>query len=109
MKVKSGGLQRIEEHARQLQEAEELSKAEDALEKATRAQRAPKVGDIPRSDNFRLVVLDQEEDGDGDDARSKSHASESARNFLQQRMQAQKRVSRGLFKARKRLGPSPNF
>lgn len=48
MKVKSGGLQRIEEHARQLQEAEELSKAEDALEKATRAQRAPKVGDIPR-------------------------------------------------------------
>lgn len=54
MKVKSGGLQRMEEDARQLQEAEELAKAEDALEEATRARRAPKVGDIPR----RCVLRD---------------------------------------------------
>lgn len=60
------------------------------------------------SDNFRLVVLggDDELVGGVD---SKTQASENAKKFLRGRMGKQKRVSHALFKARKRLGPSPNF
>ncbi|CAM9655347.1 unnamed protein product [Hapterophycus canaliculatus] len=68
-----------------------------------------KAGDIPRSDNFQLVVLDGDETGVDADAGGKSHAAESAKNFLRDRMGSRKRVSHSLFKARKRLGPSPNF
>lgn len=60
-------------------------------------------------DNFRLVVLDEDDEGVDDNARSKAHAAESAKNFLRDRMGSRKRVSHSLFKARKRLGPSPNF
>ncbi|CAN0393047.1 unnamed protein product [Pylaiella littoralis] len=68
-----------------------------------------KAGDFPRSDNFRLVVLDEDDGGVDDNAGSKAHAAESAKKFLRDRMGSRKRVSHSLFKARKRLGPSPDF
>lgn len=61
------------------------------------------------SDNFRLVVLDEDDGGVDADAESTAHAAESAKNFLRDRMGSRKRVRHSLFKARKRLGPSPNF
>lgn len=61
------------------------------------------------SDNFRLVVLDGDDGGAADGASSKAQAAENAKNFLRERIGSQKRVSHTLFKARKRLGPSPNF
>ncbi|CAN0417737.1 unnamed protein product, partial [Ectocarpus sp. 8 AP-2014] len=64
---------------------------------------------LGNSDNFRLVVLDEDDGGVDADAESKAHAAESAKNFLRDRMGSRKRVSHSLFKARKRLGPSPNF
>lgn len=110
LKVKSGGLRRMEAERRELQGANEVAQAEAALKVAGKARRAPKVQDVPRSDNFRLVVLDEEENGGGSGgAGNKSHAAEKARNFLRERVQAQKRISHGLLKARQRLGPSPHF
>lgn len=60
------------------------------------------------------MVLDEDEggvdgDGGGGHAGSKAHAAESAKEFLRDRMGSRKRVSHSLFRARKRLGPSPNF
>lgn len=72
--------------------------------------RSPPPPPPARSDNFRLVVLD-EDGGDGVDegAGSKAGAAESAKSFLRERMGSRKRVSHSLLKARKHLGPSPNF
>lgn len=62
-----------------------------------------------RSDNFQLVVLDEDDGGVGDGAGSKPAAAENARKFLRDRLGSRKRVSYSLLKARKRVGPSPNF
>lgn len=62
-----------------------------------------------RRDNFQLVVLDKDDGGIGDGAGSKPVAAENARKFLRDRLGSRKHVSYSLLKARKRLGPSPNF
>lgn len=64
---------------------------------------------ISRSDNFQLVVLGKDDSGAGEGADSKAQAAESAQNFLRMRTSRHKRVNHSVFKARQRLGPSPNF
>lgn len=48
LKVKSGGLRRMEAERRELQGANEVAQAEAALKVAGKARRAPKVQDVPR-------------------------------------------------------------
>ncbi|CAM9734154.1 unnamed protein product [Ectocarpus sp. 12 AP-2014] len=108
LRVKSGGLQRLEADVLEAEEQAAAAAAAAAAPGGRRKARA-KAGDASRSDNFRLVVLDEDDGGVDADAESKAHAAESAKNFLRDRMGSRKRVSHSLFKARKRLGPSPNF
>eukprot|EP00752_Nemacystus_decipiens_P015681 g13995.t1 len=111
LRVKSGGLRRMEADVSEAKEMEEQAAAAVAAS-GRRTGGIVKAGDVPRSDNFRLVVLDKDEGvdvGDRGQAGGKAHAAESAKNFLRDRMSSRKRVSHSLFKARRRLGPSPNF
>ncbi|CAM9148154.1 unnamed protein product [Ectocarpus fasciculatus] len=107
LRVKSGGLQRMEADVLEAEEQAAAAAAATAL--GGRRKARAKAGDTSRSDNFRLVVLDEDDGGVDADAGSKAHAAESAKNFLRDRMGSRKRVNHSLFKARKRLGPSPNF
>ncbi|CBJ28746.1 expressed unknown protein [Ectocarpus siliculosus] len=108
LRVKSGGLQRMEADVLEAEEQAAAAAAAATGQGGRRKARA-KAGDASRSDNFRLVVLDEDDGGVDADDESKAHAAESAKNFLRDRMGSRKRVSHSLFKARKRLGPSPNF
>ncbi|CAN0269613.1 unnamed protein product [Ectocarpus sp. 4 AP-2014] len=109
LRVKSGGLQRLEADVLEAEEQAAAAAAAAATAPGGRRKARAKAGDASRSDNFRLVVLDEDDGGVDADAESKAHAAESAKNFLRDRMGSRKRVSHSLFKARKRLGPSPNF
>ncbi|CAN0131953.1 unnamed protein product [Laminaria digitata] len=90
-------------------EMKEQAEAESATALSAGRRVKKRAGDVPRSDNFQLVVLDEEDGEVGDGAGSKPVATENARKFLRDRLGSRKRVSYSLLKARKRLGPSPNF
>eukprot|EP00903_Cladosiphon_okamuranus_P011281 g10637.t2 len=102
LRVKSGGLQRIEADILEAKEMEEQAAAEAAAASGGKRGGRVKAGDVPRSDNFRLVVLDDDEGGGGDlgQAGSKAHAAESAKNFLRDRMGSRKRDGNSCFPMR---------